>query len=291
MRLRLVIGALVAPAWLLLAGCAPLAPAPVDQREQRAEPSPGRAVVVPTVYQVRSGDTLYSIAFRYRLDWREIAAWNRIEEPFLIRPGQELRLSAPPPALAQRPSVESPMPRPAPAPAPSRPTPGPTAPESEPERSPEPEPSAPSRPPAQTPSEAASGGPAPPSGSRRVGGVDWRWPTAGAVTRPFDPAATRRGIGIAGTAGQPVVAAADGQVVYSGTALIGYGELIIIKHSDTMLSAYAHNRVRLVEEGSAVRAGQPIAELGISDRNEELLHFEIRRNGQPVNPLDFLPRR
>ena len=278
MSWRLMIGALVAPAWLLLTGCAPLAPAPVDQRGQRAEPAPGRAVVVPTVYQVRSGDTLYSIAFRYRLDWREVAAWNRIEEPFLIRPGQELRLSAPPPALALRPSAESPAPRPA-------------VPEPEPERSPEPAPAAPSRLPAETRSEAASGGPAPPSGSRRVGGVDWRWPTAGAVTRPFDPAATRRGIGIAGAAGQSVVAAADGQVVYSGTALIGYGELIIIKHSDTMLSAYGHNRVRLVEEGSAVRAGQPIAELGISDRNEELLHFEIRRNGQPVNPLDFLPRR
>jgi lipoprotein NlpD len=88
-----------------------------------------------------------------------------------------------------------------------------------------------------------------------------------------------------------VVAAADGEVVYSGTALIGYGELIIIKHSDTLLSAYAHNRVRLVSEGVRVRGGQPIAEMGISDRNEQLLHFEIRRNGQPVNPVDFLPRR
>ena len=272
-------------AWLLLSACAPLAPAPVDHREQADDRRVPATVVVPTVYQVRRGDTLYSIAFRYRLDWREVAAWNRIEEPYLIRPGQELRLSAPPPALAERRSPAPPVSVPAPRPAP------PPAQEPEPMPEPEPQPALDPGPTPAPPAEIPADAPAPPSGTRRVAGVEWRWPTAGSVTRPFDPAATRRGIGIAGELGQPVVAAADGQVVYSGTALIGYGELIIIKHSDTMLSAYAHNRVRLVEEGAAVRAGQPIAELGISDRNEEVLHFEIRRNGQPENPLSFLPRR
>ena len=272
-------------AWLLLSACAPLAPAPVDHREQAGDRRAPATVVVPTVYQVRRGDTLYSIAFRYRLDWREVAAWNRIEEPYLIRPGQELRLSAPPPALAERRSPAPPVSVLAPRPAP------PPAQEPEPMPEPEPQPALDPGPTPAPPAEIPADAPAPPSGTRRVAGVEWRWPTAGSVTRPFDPAATRRGIGIAGELGQPVVAAADGQVVYSGTALIGYGELIIIKHSDTMLSAYAHNRVRLVEEGAAVRAGQPIAELGISDRNEEVLHFEIRRNGQPENPLSFLPRR
>lgn len=272
---------------LVLSGCAPMAPAPVEQRDGRPVAAP---VVVPTVYPVQRGDTLYSIAFRYRLDWREVARWNRIDAPYVIRPGQELRLIAPPRELVRsEPPARSPVPS-------ADPTPPPDS-EAEPEPEPQAEP-VPTPAPAPTPAPQPESRPAPvaaeplPAGStRRVAGIEWRWPTAGRVARSFDPAATRRGIGIAGRSGQPVVAAADGRVVYSGTALIGYGELIIIKHSDTLLSAYAHNRVRLVEEGVEVRAGQPIAEMGISDRNEELLHFEVRRNGQPENPLDFLPRR
>lgn len=127
--------------------------------------------------------------------------------------------------------------------------------------------------------------------TRSAGGVTWRWPTQGDVVRKFDPAATRRGIGVRGQAGQDVLAAADGEVVYSGTALIGYGELIIIKHSETMLSAYGHNRRRLVEEGARVRGGQVIAELGMNERDEQILHFEIRRNGQAEDPLGYLPAR
>lgn len=121
--------------------------------------------------------------------------------------------------------------------------------------------------------------------------MTWRWPTDGQLLRSFDPAATRRGIGISGQAGQTVVAAAAGEVVYSGTALIGYGELIILKHSESMLSAYAHNQRRLVSEGQRVEAGQAIAEMGLNERDEELLHFEIRRNGQAEDPLKFLPPR
>ena len=119
----------------------------------------------------------------------------------------------------------------------------------------------------------------------------WRWPTQGTVIGRFaagDP--KRQGLDIAGTAGQAVVAAADGTVVYSGAGLVGYGELIIVKHSDEWLSAYAHNRRRLVAEGTAVKGGQPIAELGRSGTSRDMLHFEVRRNGKPVDPMTVLPR-
>lgn len=279
---------------LLLVACRAMAPAPVEDREGRrapvaAEPAPRAAAqrpVPPPIYTVQRGDTLYSIAFRYGLDWRDVAGWNRIFEPFVIRPGQELRL-IPPPAVAQAVTPAAPVERQAPPPVTERP-PEPSPPRAtvratEPAQAP---PAPTPRPPVSAPAPVVSEGP-----TRTVAGVDWRWPTAGRILRPFDPAAVRRGIGIGGQLGQPVLAAADGQVVYSGSALIGYGELIIIKHSDTMLSAYAHNRVRLVEEGATVRAGQQIAEMGVNTRDEVLLHFEIRRNGQPENPLNFLPRR
>ena len=129
-------------------------------------------------------------------------------------------------------------------------------------------------------------------GERAVDGVRWRWPTDGRVIRSFgsgDP--TRQGLGISGNQGQAVVAAADGEVVYSGNGLIGFGELIIIKHSDALLSAYGHNRKRLVDEGSRVRAGQVVAEMGRSGGSVPMVHFEIRRNGRPVDPRTFLPPR
>lgn len=292
---RRLLAAVVLAAVVATVGCAPMAPAPVEDRASRRAPAPVSPTTVPAVYQVRSGDTLYSIAFRYGIDWRDIAAWNRIGEPYLIRPGQELRL-VPPQAVA---SVATPRTerRPEPVPqtrtTPPEPAPRPRPDASVPQSEPAPRPRAePTEAPAPTvPAGPATRAPIADSATRQVAGVEWRWPVNGRIVRPFDPAATRRGLGIGGQPGQPVVAAADGQVVYSGTALIGYGELIIIKHSDTMLSAYAHNRVRLVEEGVRVRGGQQIAEMGISDRNEELLHFEIRRNGQPENPLNFLPQR
>jgi len=282
--------AAVAILMLFLISCAPWAPAPVEDRSERTPKSrsSARPLQAPAIYEVRRGDTLYSIAFRYGLDWRSVAAWNRLREPFLIRPGQELRMTEPPrpvAAVTRTPPSSGP-----PSEGPS--TPASTSP---------PENRAPSRTeptPSRTeprPDREASRAPAPvavpASGSRTVAGVAWRWPTAGEVARPFDASAARRGLGIRGQAGQAVVAAADGEVVYSGTALIGYGELIIIKHSGTMLSAYGHNRRRLVEEGTQVRAGQTIAEMGLDETDEAILHFEIRRNGDPENPLDFLPQR
>ena len=122
--------------------------------------------------------------------------------------------------------------------------------------------------------------------------IAWRWPADGSVIETFasgDP--TRQGIDIAGKGGQPVRAAADGVVVYSGSGLVGYGELVIVKHNDQWLSAYGHNRARQVNEGQVVKAGQQIAEMGRSGASRDMLHFEIRYNGKPVDPQQYLPRR
>jgi lipoprotein NlpD len=125
-----------------------------------------------------------------------------------------------------------------------------------------------------------------------TGGPKWQWPTRGSIVGRFVPGdQTRQGIDIAGQSGQRVDAAADGVEVYSGAGLVGYGELVIVKHNDEWLSAYAHNRRRLVAEGTKVRAGDAIAEMGRSGAIRDMLHFEIRRNGKPVDPLAFLPRR
>ncbi len=141
---------------------------------------------------------------------------------------------------------------------------------------------------------AAQTAPAPnaPSGVAVAGGPSWRWPTEGDIVgRYVSGDQTQQGIDIAGRSGQPVIAAADGVVVYSGAGLVGYGELVIIKHSDEWLSAYAHNRRRLVAEGTKVKAGEAIAEMGRTGAVSDMLHFEIRRNGKPVDPLLYLPKR
>src|SRR5690606_14165108 len=122
--------------------------------------------------------------------------------------------------------------------------------------------------------------------------VDWRWPTEGQVLSRFangDP--TRQGVDIAGRSGQAVRAAGDGVVVYSGSGLVGYGELVIVKHDEQWLSAYGHNRSRQVNEGAKVKAGQQIAEMGSTGPARDMLHFEIRYDGKPVDPLQYLPRR
>jgi len=276
---------------LLLAACAPWQPEPDADGESRAGGETGKRVIAtpPAWYQVKRGDTLYSIAFRYGLDWRNVARWNSIGSPYTIRPGQELRMTAPRPRQAVaddgRPSGSSDSESRKPAPEPE--------PESQSEPEPEPNPPKPERSDSrvESPRSSPSAAPAASSEARTVAGLAWQWPTDGRLARSFDPADTRKGIGVAGKVGQDVLAAASGRVVYSGTALIGYGELIIIKHSDKLLSAYGHNRRRLVGEGDRVQRGEKIAEMGRDDRREEMLHFEIRRDGEPVNPLDYLPKR
>ncbi|MBB5015649.1 peptidoglycan DD-metalloendopeptidase family protein [Rehaibacterium terrae] len=251
----------------------------VVRRERVYEPprhaTPARPVTGAHEYVVVRGDTLYGIAFRHGLDYRDVAAWNGIGPPYTIYPGQRIRL-APAGRIAATPP-------PAARPAPARP------PASEPARPAAPPPQQPA--PAVAPSPSQT--PAPTSAPPVAGGpVRWQWPAQGQIVGRFvagDP--TRQGIDIAGNGGQPVLAAADGVVVYSGAGLVGYGELIIVKHTDEWLSAYGHNRRRLVEEGQAVRAGQQIAEMGRTGASRDMLHFEIRRNGRPVDPLTLLPPR
>lgn len=190
---------------------------------------------------VRTGETLYTIAWRYGKDYKDLARWNGLGDGSLIFPGQVIRLDAP--ANASRPPPADAAPRPLP----------------------------------EIPS-----GPAP----------AWAWPLDGAVEVEFGQ---RPGAGtgmlVAGRAGQAVHAAADGRVVYAGGGLIGYGQLIIVKHNDTYLSAYGHNASLLVREGDTIRKGQRIATMGEGPGQKPRLHFEIRRNGKPVNPRRYLPAR
>ncbi len=287
--------ALIAGLLALLAGCAE---SRVVAVRRISGPPPVRGIeLAHGRYRVVAGDTLYSIAFRHGLDYRALAWINGIAPPFTIYPGEEIRLSGKPaaPAVGARSSAPHRLPpaRPvppagavsaavtAPTPAVAASVPGSAA-------------GTPAAVPAAAPAASAAATPvqSPPAPSRRVDGIAWRWPTDGAILDRYqanDPG--RQGIDLGGSSGQPVYAAADGVVVYSGNGLIGYGELIIIKHSDSYLSAYGHNRVRLVKEGERVRAGQEIAEMGSSGAPRVELHFEIRRDGKPVDPLDYLPPR
>jgi lipoprotein NlpD len=258
----------------VLTSCGSAPPAPVFDRSV----APASALETDGSYRVRRGDTLYAIAFRYGLDHRDLARWNGIPAPYLIHPEQVLRLAPPATDVARtdRPKpVQAVEPRPAPAPPPR---PGPDVGTAS---------KTPDRP---SPAVVPPTDPEPVVAAARQGPLTWQWPVRGRLLRGFvanNPA--RNGLDIGGREGQEVRAAAPGYVVYSGSGLIGYGELIIIKHSERLLSAYAHNRTRLVAEGATVEGGQKIAEMGRNDRNEVLLHFEIRSDGRPVNPMQYLP--
>ncbi len=288
MTARVALAALV----LLLAGCGPHHTVRVEPTARERAQASAAVRERDGSYIVARGDTLYGIAFRHGMDYRELARLNRIAAPYTIYPGQRLRLGGRAAAPARAAGA-----------SPSRPATGTAARGGVVERAVErPAPSAASKPPsaATKPSSAAAKPPSTPAatGSKPVpatagkGTISWRWPASGSLLSTYaanDP--TRQGINIAGSAGQPVTASADGVVVYSGSGLIGYGELIIIKHSDEWLSAYGHNRKRLVAEGDAVKAGQQIAEMGRSGASRDMLHFETRRNGKPVDPLGLLPKR
>jgi len=209
----------------------------------------------PEQYTVKAGDTVYSIAWQYGLDQRDLAAWNNLEQAGLIYPGQSLRLS-PPPGYTS---------------AGSPPKTGSDA-------------------PARTASTANRSRKPAPGPAQSV--ASWQWPTDGAVISAYGASAkTQSGIQIGGRKRQPIYAAAAGEVVYSGSGLPGYGELVIIKHNADYLSAYGHNDSLLVKEGEQVRLGQRIAQMGNGPDQRPLLHFEIRRHGQPVNPIKYLPRK
>ncbi len=239
-------------------------------------------------YTVQPGDTLYSIAFRNQVDYHDLANWNGIGSDYRIVPGRVLRLKPRSELQASRP-VAPPVSRPKPVTeratpkAPPAATPG-SSEEVAVASTPGPVIAAPA-----TPSSTASA-PAVPEAAANSG-FEWFWPTTGTILKTYAPQQGFKGLDFGGNLGQPVFAAAPGRVVYSGNALKGYGELIIIKHNDTYLSAYSYNQRRNVKEGDVVTAGQPIGELGLGPENKAFLHFEIRERGQPVDPMRFLPKR
>lgn len=209
----------------------------------------------PRTMRVRPGDTIYAIGRRTGIRPADLIAWNRLSDPNHLDPGQVLQLSAMDQPVHSAVTVSA---------------------------------ATPSARPSRSPTVAA------PLATQHVTSAKpattWRWPATGSIVGRFSPDdQTRQGIDIAGTEGEPVLATAKGVVVYSGTGLMGYGELIIIKHDERWLSAYGHNRQRFVSEGQTVAAGQLIARMGRTGTVRTMLHFEIRQNGKPVDPLQYLP--
>ncbi len=267
-----------APSAPVAAGSAPSPAAPAVAEAPPVKPPPGiENLGKPGYYQVKPGDTLIRIGLDNGQPWRDIARWNGLENPNLIEVGQVLRVAPPAPdasAVTTRPVAASGR-------VESRPLDG----------GPRPATAAASGAPA-APAVASSPAPAaaPPAAASSEDEPAWGWPAAGPVATPFDEVKSK-GLAITGKAGDPVLAAADGRVVYAGSSLRGYGNLIIIKHNATYLTAYAHNQTLLGKEDQGVRRGQKIAEMGSTDADRVQLHFEIRKLGKPVDPARLLPPR
>lgn len=245
------------------------APAPTPAPAPDTKPLPGAENAgKPGYYTVKQGDTLIRIALENGQNWRDLVKWNELENANRIEVGQVLRVVPPgidAGAVSARPvasaKVES-------RPLDSKPAAAPAS-------------------AAQSPAASAPSTPAATSGDDDP---SWGWPVNGPVMAGFDDA-RNKGLAFGGKAGDPVLAAADGRVVYAGSGLRGYGNLVIIKHNATYLTAYAHNQTLLVKEDQAVRKGQKIAEMGSSDAEQVKLHFEVRKQGKPVDPAKLLPAR
>jgi len=256
---------------LLNSSCSTHNLAPVSSRsgdqEKKSEPtvkkapakSPSAVVKKPTHHKVHSGDTLYSISWNYNLDYKQVAGWNNIRAPYVIYPGQSIRLTAP---LVKKAVVKKTIP------ANTK-----TAKEKTVEKKP----------------EVAKKASKKNESVKYVRNINWQWPTKGKLIKSNSPI-SKKGLDIAGKKGQLIKASGAGVVVYSGSGLLGYGRLIIIKHNETYLSAYAHNSVLMVKEGDSVSGGQKIAKMGQDSNGQTLLHFEIRKNGNPVEPAKYLPK-
>ncbi len=266
-------------AWLILlcslTGCAS---GPVNAPVGDRSAGPIRQ---PDYHRVRQGDTLLSVAFLYGYTLEELATWNRLRPPYTIYRDQKLRLKPLPKKKRSAPKPSSSKPK-KPTLKSSRPKPRYTPPSAR-------------KPPPPAPKRAVS---APQTNSARKmtespgKPLKWSWPAPGRLIRGYDPkTAGKKGVKIAGRAGDPVRAAAAGKVVYSGSGLSGYGRLIIIKHNKDFLSAYAHNRKLIASEGQWVEKEEVIAQMGSSGTDRTQLHFEIRKHGRPVNPLHYLPKR
>lgn len=245
-----------------------------------------RQALRPEVYQVARGDTLYSIAWHYQIPWQDLARWNRIPAPYTIYPGKILSLDPYMPPRYLPPVTGAP-----PQVAVARP-PDPPDRQKRPDRPDQPDrPDPPERPPPPTHRPVTPAPARQPAAAPVIAQQRWQWPAQGPLIRRYDASDPRHGIDIGGSRGDPVRAARGGHVVYSGSGLKGYGNLIIIKHEGQYLSAYGFNRRLLVEQGAEVEAGEKIAEMGIGPQREPLLHFEVRRNGDPLDPLRVLPDR
>jgi lipoprotein NlpD len=233
----------------------------------------------PGYYTVKPSDTLIRIGLENGQNWKDIARWNNLDNPNLVEVGQVVRVIPPgtsalavgKPVVPTSEVTVTTLP-------PAKPISGASSPAGT-----SPTVSATPRPVAVAPQ--------PPVSSAGDDDVAWIWPSAGTVIAGFDEAKNNKGLDISGKLGDPVLAAGDGHVVYAGSGLRGYGNLIILKHNNTFLTAYAHNQTLLVREDQAVRKGQKIAEMGQSDADRVKLHFEIRRQGKPVDPSRLLPNR
>ena len=266
-------------------------PVPAGQAVNAAAPDAGKPLPGaenagrPGYYTVKPGDTLIRVGLESGQNWKDLVKWNSLDNPNIIEVGQVLRVVAPgtdPGVASTRPvtaaRVET---RPLDPKAASAPASGASGVASA--------PAVASVAPAPAPATATATAPAP---AAREGDddVNWSWPAAGAVIAPFDEGKVK-GLVLGGRAGDPVLAAADGRVVYAGSGLRGYGNLIILKHNNTYLTAYAHNQALLVREDQAVKRGQKIAEMGATDADSVRLHFEIRKQGKPIDPARLLPPR
>ena len=288
----------------LLSACSnSLRQAPIVERSLAADTRPAPSVPEEPkderfFYTVKRGDTLMGIALDYGQNYRDLATWNNLANPNDIKVDQVLRV-APPDQVAGVQTMPVPMPesKPVPPPVPKKTTPkAEKRPYSEaalaeahkgengkPEAKPAPDVAKPA-----VPAAGVSAG-------SMVTATDdeklsWMWPSNGKIVATFDEG-KNKGIDIAGRAGQQVMAAGSGKVMYAGSGIRGYGNLVIVKHSNSLLSAYAHNRNIIVKEGDTVNKGQVIAEMGDSDADSVKLHFEIRQQGKPVDPSRFLPNR
>jgi lipoprotein NlpD len=296
----------------LLAACASQAPAPVSDRSAgaaAAAPAAPAVEVKPGHYLVKKGDTLHRIALDHGLDYKDVVAWNNLDNPNRIEVGQQLRVVPPEGAAVVKPvtagapievkPVDAATPPPAAASTATlkRDPKGGKLPYSEENlaslRAAEGGPVPPAAAPAPAPEAKPAEKPADKPAAAAEDGIDWAWPASGSLLGGFveSGAAPNKGLDIAGKPGEPVLAAAAGKVVYVGSGLRGYGNLVIVRHSAAFLSAYAHNSKILVKEGVTVTKGQKIAEIGSSDTDQPKLHFEIRRQGKPVDPAKYLPAR
>ena len=299
----------------LVAGCS-TAPrqAPIVERNTASTSSKPRPAPVRTeeprqdakgTYTVRRGDTLLRIAFDHGQSYRDLVSWNNLSDPDDIKVGQVLRVA---PDRSVSSASTAVVTQPVPAPPDSRPTvPRKTTPRADKKAINDDTAEAPRSEKAGERAEAvaaaaAAAAPSPAAAAAagsRVGStvtatddekLSWMWPSDGRIIATFDEGKSK-GIDIAGRAGQHVMAAGAGKVMYAGSGIRGYGNLVIVKHSNSLLSAYAHNRAIVVKEGDNVTKGQVIAEMGDSDAETVKLHFEIRQQGKPVDPSRFLPNR